>query len=441
MFQTKSTVDKNSRKKSSKKTAKETKVLKEKIPRMSDITDIYDGDIRIFRTTKSGDVFQLRMWISEEKKYIRKTLRTRDKQIAISLAQKEYISVKAKMLNGEKIFSPTAEEFKEKYLEYIQNLVDDKQISEGRQSNIKTFTKHYVRFVGKNTKIQGINPKFFLKYREFRQKELKTITMTVVVNESITIKQMYKWAMNEGLVSPTSMPDYGRIKVQKNEVKREGYSISEYNKLIDIAKKWYEKVPKDHPKRDEEIYYRRSIRDFIVLMANYGFRTGELLNLKVGDVEIHSDETATVTIRAETTKVRKRRDVRGRRGDIFSRRLTYSMFNEKEDFVFSHFNKKRQMSKDVLYDYFSDLLDVVKEKNPDFDTKKTIYSLRHFWITLQLIAGRVDVYKVARYAGTSLQQIQRHYDNMKDAEVSKEVLSFDMRFDKNNNELIVLDSD
>ena len=93
MFQTKSTVDKNSRKKSSKKTTKETKVLKEKIPRMSDITDIYDGDIRIFRTTKSGDVFQLRMWISEEKKYIRKTLRTRDKQIAISLAQKEYISV------------------------------------------------------------------------------------------------------------------------------------------------------------------------------------------------------------------------------------------------------------------------------------------------------------------------------------------------------------
>jgi hypothetical protein len=89
----------------------------------------------------------------------------------------------------------------------------------------------------------------------------------------------------------------------------------------------------------------------------------------------------------------------------------------------------------------SDLLDVVQEKNPDFDTGKTIYSLRHFWITLQLIAGRVDVYKVARYAGTSLQQIQRHYDNMKDAEVSKEVLSFDMRFDKNNNELIVLDSD
>ena len=161
MFQTKSTVEKNGRKKSTTKTVSQTKVLKPKIPRMSDITEIYDGDIRIFRTTKSGDVYQLRMWISEEKKYIRKTLRTRDKQIAISLAQKEYISVKAKLLNGEKIFSPTSEVFRERYLEYIQQLVTDKQLSEGRQSNIKTFTKHYVRFVGKNTKIQGINPKFF----------------------------------------------------------------------------------------------------------------------------------------------------------------------------------------------------------------------------------------------------------------------------------------
>jgi len=99
------------------------------------------------------------------------------------------------------------------------------------------------------------------------------------------------------------------------------------------------------------------------------------------------------------------------------------------------------MTKDKLYDYFSDLVDEVKEKHTEFDEEKTIYSLRHFWITLQLLAGRVDVYKVARYAGTSLQQIQRHYDNMKDAEVSKEVLSFDMRFDKNNNELIILDSE
>jgi len=69
-------------------------------------------------------------------------------------------------------------------------------------------------------------------------------------------------------------------------------------------------------------------------MANYGFRTGELLNLKYRDVEIHEDETATVTIHPETTKVNQRRDVRGRRGDVFARRITYSEFNDPDDYVF-----------------------------------------------------------------------------------------------------------
>ena len=31
--------------------------------RISDVLDIYDGKIRIYRTTHSGDVWQLRMYI------------------------------------------------------------------------------------------------------------------------------------------------------------------------------------------------------------------------------------------------------------------------------------------------------------------------------------------------------------------------------------------
>ena len=56
-------------------------------------------------------------------------------------------------MNGEKIFSLTAEELRNKYLEYIEQQVKENQISLGRQTNIKTYTKHYPDFVGKNTKI------------------------------------------------------------------------------------------------------------------------------------------------------------------------------------------------------------------------------------------------------------------------------------------------
>ena len=97
------------------------------------------------------------------------------------------------------------------------------------------------------------------------------------------------------------------------------------------------------------------------------------------------------------------------------------------------------ITKELLYGYYKDLVREVKKKHPDFDDTKTLYSLRHFWITLHLLVGKVDVYKIARYAGTSLNQIQKHYDNVKDAQVSKEIMSVSVHFDKNNE--IVLDDD
>ena len=411
----------------------------ETITRMSDVMDIYDGEVRIFRTTHSGDVWQMRMYVREEQRYVRKSLKTRDKQIAISIAQNEFIFYQAKIRNGEKIFSITAEELRTRYLEHVSELVEAGQLSRGRETNIKTFTKHYVEFVGKNTKIQNIDRKFFQGYRAFRQKMKKDITMTVVVNETITVKQMYRWAKEQGFIAQNYEPDYGKIKVQKNEVRRKGYSIEEYNQLIKVASSWHMTVSKNHVKHDEEVYYRRSIRDFIVLMANFGFRTGELLTLRYQNVVIHGDGTASVGILAENTKVRQAREVRGRRGDVFKRRKEYSKFNNLSNYVFSYFDEDRMMSKEILYEYFNALVKQVKIKHENFDDTKKLYSLRHFWITLHLLAGKIDVYQIARYAGTSLVQIQNHYDNVKDEQVSDQVLSYDIRFDKNNE--IILNDD
>ena len=159
---------------------------------MRDEQDLFDGRIRIYRTTHSGDVWQFQMWISEEKKYIRKSLRTRDKEIAINLAEDLFIEARTKQRSGEKLFSMTAKELRTKYLDYIKERVQGDQLSEGRFTNIKTFTKHYLRFVGENSKIQNISEDFFEGYRAFRQSELATITMTVVQNESINLFRKYR---------------------------------------------------------------------------------------------------------------------------------------------------------------------------------------------------------------------------------------------------------
>ena len=230
--------------------------------RMSDVLDIFDGNVRIFRTTNSGDVYQMSMYVKEEKRYIRKSLRTRDKEIAIASAQKEFIFYQAKIMSGEKLFSITANELRNKYLEYIEKQVKEKQLSIGRQTNIKTYTKHYLNFVGKNTKILNIDKKDFQKYRSYRQSKKSDIRMSVVQNESITIKQMYKFAKNEGFINQNYELDFGKLKVDKNESSRIAYEVSDYKKLISVAMFWYKKVSDVHVKRNEEIYYRKTFSNY-----------------------------------------------------------------------------------------------------------------------------------------------------------------------------------
>jgi len=84
---------------------------------------------------------------------------------------------------------------------------------------------------------------------------------------------MYTFGQSEGFLKQVYVPDFGVIRVPKDEVVREAYTTKEYNQLINFSKNWHK--AKDI-KIDEEKYYRRLINDFIILMANGGFRTQEL---------------------------------------------------------------------------------------------------------------------------------------------------------------------
>jgi integrase len=391
-----------------------------------DAFDILDKRVKIYRT--ASKVWQMQMWVKEEQKYVRESLHTEDKEIAIKKAEEQFIFYRAKIQQNEKIFSITLEELRNKYLEYIQKQVDARQLSKGRAGNIKTYTKHCVEFLGKKTKIQNVPEKKFRDYLAYRQNCKPDILLTVIRNESITIKQMYRWAVDEGFVSTNYKPDFGVIKVPKDEGIRESYTVEEYKWLVGVSKNWY----KAKDVRDEEDkYYRRMINDFIVLMANGGFRTGELHSLKWKDVkkivERDGDKYAEITIRAENVKTRKSRTFEMRRGDVFERIRGYSNYTEKDNFVFSQPNKNAQVGTRELYGYFNELVRVVKEKDSRFDENKDLYCLRHFFITIRILAG-LNVYDIAKICGTSLVQIQKHYDAAESLVTSKKMNKNNLRF-------------
>jgi len=395
----------------------------------SDVTVLFNDQVRVYRTKHSGEVYQMQMYVASEKKYIRKSLKTRDKSVALDLAEKEFVFYKSKINNNEIIFSPIAEEFREAYLKHVRELVSAAQIREGRGRNITTHTKRFIEFVGAKTKVSQINPTDFQGYRAFRQTQKHDITMTVVRNESISIKQMLRWGKVNGFIRYNFEADFGKIRVPTDESKRLGMSDADYKAIVDTARLWYKQ---GSGLSEEEVHYRRLIRDFVVLMGNFGFRTQELRFLQFKDVSVREDGTAEVTVRAENTKVNKRRTQRSRRGDVFIRRREYQVFNDDEDFIFSHFRKREVVTKEILYEYWSKLKNEVAKRNESFDVGRDLYDIRHFFITAHLRANRLSIWEIAMFTGTSVTQIEKHYNHVNHSFVSDKMLSYRLKFNDSN---------
>ena len=81
------------------------------------------GDKAVIKQNKFG-VWQFRMWISGEKKYVEKSLRTKKKTDAVDLAEELYIQLRNELANGKTLFAPTYAEAMQQYIAYKQGEVD-----------------------------------------------------------------------------------------------------------------------------------------------------------------------------------------------------------------------------------------------------------------------------------------------------------------------------
>ncbi len=80
--------------------------------------EIFDGVGKVFRTAQSGDNYQFSMWLPSEKKYLRKTLKTRDLETALTRGKELYLQTYADIQTGKKMFGMTLQELVDNFLEY-----------------------------------------------------------------------------------------------------------------------------------------------------------------------------------------------------------------------------------------------------------------------------------------------------------------------------------
>ena len=394
---------------------------------------IFGGKAQVLRFRHCGDAWYFRMWIHSEKKFVQHSLKTKDYQLALETAEKDFIRFQAKVQEGEKIFSFSASELVDEFLRHLkEHFVASNQLSQGRFSNVKIHLNHYLDFIGRDEPVQNIKRDRFRDYVMFRRRENRDMNLGTIRNEQITIRSMYKWALEMGHITISAMPVFLKMKIPVDEGKREGIDLLEYRRLVTVSKNWHKMAP-DAAKRGEHWYYRRLLHDLIIVMANFGFRTGEARNLRWEDVQVFEDKTAKVFIRAENTKVREKRMVISRRGDVFDRIRSYSKYTQPKDFIFSAFWKNRQWNSQMIYRTFRSLVKEVREKyGEEFDAERVLYGLRHLFITIKLRGG-VTPWAVAHMTGTSPRQITATYNDVTDEQVSRMLLAVNVSFDKEGN--------
>jgi integrase len=400
-------------------TANSSPPAKSAKPFLTDKHPIYGGKAEIVRTQQSGPYWHFRMWISEERKYVRKTLKTTHLDTAIERAEKEFFSIKANLNAGKRIFSPTVSQAVKEYLDYRWDIdVKRGSITEGRWGTIKSHLNHYVAYCGivgresqsSVTRLSDLERKSLQGYQQYRQeKGAKDVTIR---NEQATINAMCKWAFSEGFhnIEHYVFPMITRRGVDVDSLRRSTYTDNEYRRitraLISYTSK---KAVKNEGIGIDELFIRQLVRHFFLIGANTMMRFGELYQLKWGNVETSQAQRqrlATINIKAETSKVRQSRIIKVRGGKHFDRLRSLSKHTNKSHYVFTAHNGER-ITRDALYYHYAQLMKLAgitdwKERN------LTYYSTRHYGITKRL-QSNANPLTLSKVCGTSLKHLTETY--------------------------------
>ena len=402
----------------------------------ADEIEIYDEAV----VYKRGEYWQMRMWLGKDKKYARFSLRTRNRDTAIDKAKKKYHELMAQQLVGKTYFSKTTKQGVEEYLKQRALDVEAELIVKGRYGTIKTHLEHWLDFIGRDTKLKELERTDCENYLHSRTKTKKKINVsqTTVANEQSTINAMLSWLYrrNETYIEAFDFKPLKRIDRGDEALRR---SIFTDEEVIVIKQELEKYITEAKGNVDEEGNMSKVINGYYLLISIItGLRRGEQLQLKWSDIKWLEKNVkgqavedtyslVKITVRAETTKVRKTRHFVVKDWEYFDelfkllqpRYVKANKDNKKakafgDTFVFSA-NGMSMLTPRAIGYHFDKMVELAEIK--DTDTRDLVpYSFRHYFITDRINRGATPT-QVAETCGTSTAQIEKTYYHTSEAKM------------------------
>ena len=392
---------------------------------------IYDGEAVLYLV---GDTWYYRCWLKGEGKYARKSLRTKSQSMAIERGKAFHRRLLTDIDDGRLFFSIDIKDAVSKYLKDKQDEVVGDSIEErgtqggitrGRFDTIKTHLRHFLSYIGKDTKVGDLKEFDLDGYVKLRRKKgIKDITIR---NEVASINAAMAWIYDRlkqtdfrMFLIPKTLKHVTKTKnsTDNQRIKRQTFTREEWKAFV-AAMRTYTKNCVEAAQSDVKAKEKLLVRYFCLFAANSGMRSGEQFNLRWSCVTTQNDnhngkemKIAKVIVDYGTSKKRlEQREFWCRGGEYIERWRDIANHKNNNGFVFSLDGQSR-IPKTNFMRHWNAMLDLAEFSD---ERKQHIvpYSLRHFCVSQRVLAG-LSFIEIAQSLGTSAVEVERTYNHLQD---------------------------
>jgi len=423
---------------------------------------IRQGKITLYQRTSQGSNYQSDSWYARFKipnqKPIRKSLKTTNQNDAEIIAEDIYLDFLHKIKMGISLTTKRFELVCNSYLKHFTEQVglelslhkQDRRYTENMLKARKfAINRFIIPFLGEKN-IDNISDldiedyinkrrTFFIsgegskdKYIEYirNDKKVKRPRNTSKVlnhnslNKDLTLlRQIFEFARQKRIITAAQTPVIKNLPKPKNYANRKpGLSRTEYNSLL--AKLRWKIKKQNNPKHKRS---HRLLYYYILIMSNTGMRVTEAKNLKFSDCKTFIKDGIEYLEMYIYGKGKSRKMVPMTRTIDYLKRLkelhieNAKLFNwdvTKDTYVFVNDKGNPVGSfKKSLDNILNDCGTLYDENG----MKRSSGVFRKFYITLRLTEGKVDVYRLAKNTGTSVEVIEKYYENLQPGDIPEEL--------------------
>lgn len=354
-------------------------------------------------------------------KWIAKTTKQKEKEKAIAMAHRLQMELEFMAERNLLVNSKRFRDVADKAIKAMQQFIDNGKDIEKYTTYMQVLRKYHIPFFDRTyiTSIDSDKLREFDKWRieQFGREPAKS----TLLNHNAAMQLVFKEAVDQKWMLAAQVPSLSTKGAESQ--RRAHFTPEEYEKAFDAVV-----ALKENSRKEKTRQIRELLIDYMEFAVYTGIRAGtEMDNLAWGDIGFQTNGIAFqlfITVsKGKTIKHTGTREIVCREKILSSLESLRERFPNRKptDKIFRLADGST--TNELTKTFEKALISAGLKTSPHGD--RSLYSLRHSYITWQLLAG-VNMEVLAKQCGTSVAMIEKHYSHVIPKMFSKELSGVDL---------------